>query len=107
MTERPPNGKRHRRQNLRLTNRLVRGGVAALLLVLAASAFGPGSSIVLALCALLAVAVAVGLLATAVIGYCPVQARVYPDRDPKATGLIAAVAPEATARTGDTRGEHS
>lgn len=107
MTERPESGNRHRRQNLRLANRLVRGGVAALMLALAAAAFGQGPSIWLVLCALLAVAVAVGLLATAVIGYCPVQARVNPDRDPKASGLIAAVAPEATGVADDTRGEDS
>lgn len=106
MTE-PASGNRHGRQNLGLANRLVRGGVAALMLALAAAAFGQGPSIFLVLCALLAVAVAVGLLATAVIGYCPVQARVYPDRDPRASGLIAAVAPEARGRTRDTRGEHS
>lgn len=107
MTERPASGNRHRRQNLRSANRLVRSGVAAVLFALATAALVRAPSIWLVVCAILAVVVAVGLLATAVISYCPVQARVYSGRDPRESGLIAAVAPEATdPLTSDTRGEH-
>lgn len=94
MPDRPASGNPHRNQNLRWANRLARGAVAALLFALAAAALVRDPSIYLIVCALLAAAMALALLATAVIGYCPVHARVYPDRDPRASGLIAGLAPE-------------
>lgn len=105
MQDRQAIGNPHRSNNLSLANRLVRGGFAALLLALGATAL-TRASIFLALCALLLIAVALGLLATAVTGYCPVHARVYPDRDPKVKGLIAAVAPETADQLTDNEGEH-